>query len=279
MDPAVSVIIPTYNRLEFVREAIDSVLKQEFADYEIIVVDDGSTDGTREALRASEDIIYCYQENLGVSRARNEGLKIARGRFISFLDSDDLWTPKKLTIQTEAMEKEPEIFVTYTDEIWIRDGTRVNPKNKHRKYSGMIFEKCLPLCIISPSSVMLRRAVFERVGVFDEDLPVCEDYDLWLRITARFPIHFIEDKLIIKRGGHKDQLSHRFWGNDRFRVKALEKLINDAYPDADQKKLAARELIRKSSILEQGYGKRGKLAEARYYQDLIGKYKSWLAEQ
>jgi len=279
MKPAVSVIISTHNRREFVREAIESVLKQDFADYEIIVVDDGSTDGTEEALRASKDITYCYQENRGVSGARNQGLKIARGKFISFLDSDDLWTPKKLTIQTEVMEKKPEISVTYTDEIWIRKGNRVNPKNKHRKYSGSIFEKCLPLCIISPSSVMLRREIFDKVGAFDEGLPVCEDYDLWLRIAARFPIFFIDEKLIIKRGGHEGQLSHRFWGNDRFRVKALEKIINDAFLDVRHKKLAAQELIRKSSILEKGFSKRGKREEALYYQDLIRKNQSWLVRQ
>ncbi len=279
MKPVVSVIITTHNRREFVQEAIESVLKQDFSDYEIIVVDDGSTDGTEKALRASKDVTYCFQENRGVSGARNQGLEIARGKLISFLDSDDLWTPKKLKIQTEVMEKNPEINVTYTDEIWIRNGSRVNPKNKHRKYSGLIFEKCLPLCIISPSSVMLRREVFDKVGTFDEDLPVCEDYDLWLRIAARFPILFINEKLIIKRGGHEGQLSHRFWGNDRFRVKALEKIINDAFLDVRQKKLAAQELIRKSGILEQGFSKREKREEAFYYQNLIGKYQSWLARQ
>jgi glycosyltransferase involved in cell wall biosynthesis len=279
MNPAVSVIITTHNRREFVQEAIESVLKQDFSDYEIIVVDDGSTDGTKEALGASKDITYCYQENRGVSRARNQGLIIARGGLISFLDSDDLWTPKKLTVQTEVMEKEQEISVTYTDEIWIRKGTRVNPKNKHRKYSGLIFEKCLPLCIISPSSVMLRREIFDKVGTFDEDLPVCEDYDLWLRIAARFPILFINEQLIIKRGGHEGQLSHRFWGNDRFRVTALEKIINNGTLDGRQRELAVQELIRKSSILEQGFSKRGKREEAFYYQDLIRKYQSWLAGQ
>jgi len=277
--PAVSVIITTYNRREFVQETIESVLEQDFADYEIIVVDDGSTDGTREALGATKNITYCYQKNSGVSKARNQGLTIAQGRLISFLDSDDLWRPKKLSIQTEMMKKAPEISVTYTDEIWIRKGSWVNPKSKHRKYSGLIFEKCLPLCIISPSSVMLRREVFDTVGVFDESLPVCEDYDLWLRIAARFPILFIDEKLIVKRGGHDGQLSHRFWGNDRFRVKALEKIISDAFLDAELKKLAARELVRKSRILEKGFSKRGKREEACYYQDLIGKYQSWLARQ
>ena len=279
MKPAVSVIITTYNRRTFVREAIVSVLKQEFSDYEIIVVDDGSTDGTEKVLRAFKNIHYFYQKNQGVSRARNQGLKLTRGNLISFLDSDDLWTPKKLSVQTEVMRKNPGMKVTYTDEIWIRRGNRVNPKIKHRKYSGWIFEKCLPLCIISPSSVMLRREVFDDVGAFDENLPACEDYDLWLRIAARFPIFFIEEKLIIKRGGHEDQLSHRFMGNDRFRVKALEKIISDTVLDDRQKKLAIQELIKKSTILENGFRKRAKSEEADFYQELITKYQPFLIER
>lgn len=279
MKPAVSVIITTHNRRVFVQDAIASVMQQDFGTYELIVVDDGSTDGTEEALRFFKNITYFYQQNQGVSRARNQGLTLARGTLISFLDSDDLWVPKKLSTQIELMERKPEINVTYTDEIWIRRGGRVNPKNKHRKYSGWIFNKCLPLCIISPSSVMLRRKVFDEVGTFDENLPVCEDYDLWLRIAARFPVFFIAEKLIIKRGGHEDQLSHRFWGNDRFRVKALEKIINAGILDDGQKKLALNELIRKSSILEKGFRKRGKREEADYYLDLIKKYRSRLVQQ
>ena len=274
MKTSVSVIITTYNRREFVKEAVESVLKQDFLDYEIIVVDDGSTDGTKEVLQKYNNVHYFFQENQGVSRARNQGLKLAQGKFISFLDSDDLWQPNKLFIQITAMEKNPEISVTYTDEIWVRRGKRVNPRQKHKKYSGWIFERCLPLCIISPSSVMLRQQVFEEVGVFDEDLPVCEDYDLWLRISARFPILFINEKLIVKRGGHKDQLSHRFWGNDRFRVKALEKIISHDILGGRQKKLAIQELIKKSIILENGFKKRGKMEEANYYQSLIERYKS-----
>jgi len=174
------------------------------------------------------------------------------------------------------MRKNREINVTYTDEIWIRRGKRVNPKKKHQKYSGWIFKHCLPLCIISPSSVMLRREIFEEVGYFDENLPVCEDYDLWLRIAARHPIFFIDEKLIVKRGGHNDQLSHRFWGNDRFRVKALEKIISDGILDKSQKNLAIQELIKKGTILEKGFRKRGKMEEADYYHELIKKYRSYI---
>ncbi len=272
MSPLVSVIITTYNRGAMVEEAIESVLQQDFLDYEMIVVDDGSTDGTNDALRKYNQVNYFYQENQGISRARNQGLALSQGDFVCFLDSDDLWLPNKLAVQVNVMRETSAFKLNYTDEIWIRKGRRVNPRKRHQKYSGWIFEKSLPLCIISPSSVMLRKEVFDVVGLFDEGLPVCEDYDLWLRITSRFPVFFINQKLIIKRGGHEDQLSHRFWGNDRFRVQALEKIINEGMIKKEQKELAIHELVKKSIILENGFRKRGTLSEADYYQRLIGKY-------
>ena len=272
MKPLVSVIITTYNRCAMVGEAIESVLKQDFVDYEIIVVDDGSTDSTNDALRKYSQVNYFYQANQGISRARNQGLVLSQGELVCFLDSDDLWLPNKLVVQVKFMQDHPDFKLNYTDEIWIRKGRRVNPRKRHQKYSGWIFEKSLPLCIISPSSVMLRKEVFDGVGLFDERLPVCEDYDLWLRITSRFPVFFINQKLIIKRGGHEDQLSHRFWGNDRFRVQALEKIINEGVIHKQQKELAIQELVTKSIILENGFRKRGALSEADYYQRLIGKY-------
>jgi glycosyltransferase involved in cell wall biosynthesis len=272
MKPLVSVIITTYNRSAMVGDAIESVLKQDFLDYEIIVIDDGSTDGTNDALRKYKRVNYFYQENQGISRARNQGLALSQGEFVCFLDSDDLWLPNKLAVQVRVMQEISASKLNYTDEIWIRKGKRVNPRKKHQKYSGWIFEKNLPLCIISPSSVMLQKKVFGVVGFFDEGLPVCEDYDLWLRITARFQVFFIDQKLIIKRGGHNDQLSHRFWGNDRFRVQALEKIINEGMIKQPQKDLAINELVKKSIILENGFRKRGALSEADYYQRLIRKY-------
>jgi glycosyltransferase involved in cell wall biosynthesis len=180
----VSVVIPTYNRLPTVKDAIESVLNQTYRDFEFWVVDDGSTDGTGEALRTFGDKVkYVSQNNRGVSAARNLGLRISRGKYLAFLDSDDLWEPQKLEIQVKCMEENPQFPLCYTDEVWIRGGTRVNPKKKHAKYSGWIFEKCLPLCIISPSSALMKRSLFDEIGGFDETLPVCEDYDLWLRVT------------------------------------------------------------------------------------------------
>ena len=272
--PKVSVIIPTYNRLSMVKEAVDSVLKQNFEDFELIVVDDGSTDETVKEIKRYGGRVRLLQhsENRGVSAARNKGILHAKGKYIAFLDSDDLWVKGKLKIQVAFLDENPHYPLCYTDEIWIRRGRRVNPKIKHTKYSGWIFEKCLPLCTISPSSAVMRKTLFSKVGLFDEALPVCEDYDFWLRISARFPIFFINKKLIVKRGGHSDQLSQRSWGNDRYRVVALEKLLSEPYIAPEERKMILDEMKRKCQILYKGFLKRGKEAEAVRYQEIMKRY-------
>jgi glycosyltransferase involved in cell wall biosynthesis len=273
----VSVIIPTYNRLPKVREAIDSVLKQTYRDFELWVVDDGSTDGTGQALEVlGNKIKYVSQANRGVSAARNLGLRVSRGKYVAYLDSDDLWEPRKLEIQLRCMEANPQFPLCYTDEIWIRKGVRVNPRKKHAKYSGWIFERCLPLCIISPSSALMKRALFREIEGFDENLPVCEDYDFWLRVTCRYPVLFIDRKLIVKRGGHPDQLSNRSWGNDRYRVMALEKLLSFQDLKAEEREMVSRELVRKCHILSRGFNKRGKREEGRKYEELAKRYEAWV---
>ncbi|MCX8117420.1 MAG: glycosyltransferase [Desulfobacterota bacterium] len=272
--PKVSVIIPTYNRWPMVREAIDSVLAQDFDDFELIVVDDGSSDGTSEALKeyGRRIRVVGHVQNRGVSAARNTGLRHARGKYIAFLDSDDLWVKGKLKIQVAFLDENPHYPLCYTDEIWIRRGKWVNPMKKHSKYSGWIFEKCLPLCIISPSAAMMRKTLFSTVGLFDEALPVCEDYDFWLRVAARYPIFFIDKKLIIKRGGHPDQLSHRSWGNDRYRVIALEKLLSEPFLKEEERRMVLEEMRKKCEILAKGFLKRGNELEGRYYQEVMRRY-------
>ncbi len=273
------MLIPTYNRLLKVKEAISSVLKQTCQDFELWVVDDGSTDGTGEALKVFGDRVkYVSQANRGVSSARNLGLRVSRGKYVAFLDSDDLWQPDKLKIQVGCMDANPQFPLCYTDEIWIRKGVRVNPKKKHAKYSGWIFEKCLPLCIISPSSALMKRTLFEEIGGFDENLPVCEDYDFWLRVTCRYPALFIDKKLIVKRGGHPDQLSTRSWGNDRYRVMALERLLSSQNLKAEEKRAASAELARKCRILSHGFYQRGKREEGRRYEELAKQYEGYGSE-
>jgi glycosyltransferase involved in cell wall biosynthesis len=270
----VSIIIPTYNRLPMVKEAVDSVLAQDFEDFELMVVDDGSTDGTADEMKryGGRVRLLRHPENRGVSAARNRGILNAKGKYIAFLDSDDLWVKGKLKIQVAFLEDNPHYTICYTDEIWVRRGKRVNPKNKHAKYSGWIFEKCLPLCIISPSSAMMRKTLFSKVGLFDEALPVCEDYDLWLRISARFPIFFINRKLIVKRGGHPDQLSQRSWGNDRYRVIALEKVLSELHLKPEEREMVLEEMKKKCKILSEGFFRRGNEIEGKFYQEIMKRY-------
>ena len=224
-NPLVSVIIPTYNRGWILKEAVDSVLSQDFTDFELIVVDDGSTDNTQDILNSyKKDIIVLKQNNKGVSSARNRGIASASGKYIAFLDSDDFWLPQKLSTQLDFFNTNPEALICQTEEKWIRKGVRVNPKNRHRKLSGNIFEQSIYLCLVSPSAVMLKRNLFEKTGMFDENLPACEDYDMWLRVSCRYPVFLIDTPLIIKRGGHDDQLS-RSSGLDRYRIQSLKKII------------------------------------------------------
>jgi glycosyltransferase involved in cell wall biosynthesis len=269
----ISIIIPTYNRAAYLKEAIQSVLDQDYFDgreaakaYELIIVDDGSTDETEGVAKEFENRLrYVRQPQCGVSAARNTGLALAKGDIIAFLDSDDLWKPQKLSVQMSLMSVRPRTKLCYADEIWVRNGVAVNPKMRHRKYSGWIFDKVLPLCLLSLSSALFRREVFEEVGRFDESLPVCEDYDLGIRLAHRYPIHFIESFLIIKRGGHADQLSKKYWGMDRFRVKALEKALRLDLTSRQQE-LVKREIVTKSRVLVTGFEKRGKREEADVYR-------------
>jgi len=270
--PQVSVIIPTYNRGWIIKEAVDSVLAQDYKGFELIVVDDGSTDSTSEILAAyGNDIKVLFQENKGVSAARNRGIAEASGQFIAFLDSDDLWLPQKLSTQIEFFNQTPDALISQTEEVWIRNGFRVNPKKRHKKPSGMIFKPSLKLCLVSPSAVMIRRSLFDRVGGFDETLPACEDYDLWLRISCRFPVHLIDTPLIIKRGGHDDQLSSMV-GLDKFRIKAIEKIIKSGRLSNDQCRAAVKTLKEKCDIYAAGCRKRGREEEALYYISLSSKY-------
>lgn len=271
--PLVSVIIPTFDRSEMVCEAIQSVFKQTYRHVELIVIDDGSRDLTEAVVKECFEnkdpelaAQYYRLPNSGVSRARNFGIGVSKGEIIAFLDSDDLWGPNKLARQVRYFDEHPGARIVHTDEVWIRNGEHLNQKKIHTKLGGRIFQHCLPLCIISPSSVAIRRSALQEVGCFDESLPVCEDYDLWLRMAAAFEIDYIPEKLITKRGGHEDQLSKSYWGMDRFRVLALRKAIRDKRLSADDRKLALEELKKKCHILSSGSFKRGRRLSGLYYR-------------
>ncbi len=269
-NPLVSVIIPTYNRGWILKETIDSVLAQDFTDFELIVVDDGSTDNTQSILSSyKEDIVVLRQDNKGVSSARNRGIVSASGQFIAFLDSDDLWLSQKLSVQVDFFNTNPDALICQTEEKWIRNGIRVNPKKRHKKLSGDIFEHSLYLCLVSPSAVMIRRSLFEKAGMFDETLPACEDYDMWLRISCRYPVYLIDTPLIIKRGGHADQLS-RSSGLDRYRIQSLKKIIESNLLTDKQTMAAVKVLKEKCDIYANGCLKRGRKEKALYYNNLAG---------
>ncbi len=267
-NPLVSVIIPTYNRGWILKEAIDSVLAQDFADFELIVVDDGSTDNTQDILSSyKENIVVLRQDNKGVSSARNRGVVSASGQFIAFLDSDDLWLPKKLSMQVGFFNTNPDALICQTEEKWFRNGIRVNPKKRHKKLTGDIFEPSLYLCLVSPSAVMIKCSLFEKTGMFDETLPACEDYDMWLRVSCRHPVYLINTPLIIKRGGHDDQLSGSS-GLDRYRIQSLKKIIKGKMLTYEQKMAAVKVLQAKCNIYANGCLKRGRKDKALYYNNL-----------
>lgn len=259
----VSVIIPTYNRREWAIEAVASVQAQRGVPFEILVVDDGSTDGTQEALEvAGFDGRLVRQPRSGVSAARNAGIRLARGEWIALLDSDDFWLPGKLAAQMAYLACNPHLRICQTEEIWLRHGRRLNPKKYHEKPEGHCFPRLLDRCLVSPSAVIIHRDLFRAVGPFDESLPACEDYDLWLRIGCRYPLGLLREPLIVKRGGHEDQLSATVPALDRYRIRALEKLLRSGSLDEAQRGLALEALRVKCRVYGEGCRKRERWDEA-----------------
>jgi len=269
--PSVTVILPTWNRAEWLETAIESVLKQTFHDFELIVVDDASTDSTAEILDHYSGKIstIIFEENLGVSAARNAAIVNSDSEWVAFLDSDDYWHPEKLQKQIKQTIIQQRIPIHFTDEIWIRNGIRVNPKKKHKKLEGYIFQQSLALCLMAPSTVLLRRELLEVHGMFDERFPVCEDYDLWLRLCAHHPVGLLDEKLMTRHGGHADQLSKSVWGIDRYRVQSITKILTTERLRPEDQSAAIRMLQKKCRILIHGFNKRYNLREVQNYEKII----------
>jgi glycosyltransferase involved in cell wall biosynthesis len=269
----ISVIIPTFNRAHTLLRALSSVLAQSYPASEIIVVDDASVDNTELLIKAYAQIKFIKLiENRGVSHARNEGIKQASSEWIALLDSDDEWNPDKLAKQVAAAKAYPGVHAFHTNEIWIRNGKRVNPMNKHVKPDGWVYEASLSMCCISPSSILLHRSLLEQCGEFDESLPACEDYDLWLRIFSRYPVKLIDEPLVIKYGGHADQLSRQHWGMDRFRIKALIKVLDSEFLGERERALTVAMLRHKCSIMIKGAQKRSRHESVAKFQSIVNRY-------
>ena len=272
--PQVTVILPSWNRADWLKKSIDSVLEQTFRDFELIVVDDASTDSTQEILTSYSGKIrgITFAKNLGVSAARNAAVKNSDSEWIAFLDSDDFWHPHKLQKQIAQTVIRAECPIHFTDEIWIRNGVRVNPKKKHQKLEGWIFKPSLELCLMSPSTVLLRRELFDVHGLFDETLPICEDYDLWLRVTAQHQVALLNEKLMTRHGGHADQLSRSDWGIDRYRVQSIIKILKTEKLSPEDRSAAIVVLRKKCEIIINGFRKRGKLQEIERYEKIANQH-------
>ncbi|AOP34575.1 glycosyl transferase [Leptospira tipperaryensis] len=257
----ITVIIPTYNREQKVLNAIESVLKQTQLPAEILIVDDGSMDETVANIRerfsnSIQRIQILSKEHKGVSSARNLGVEKARSNWIAFLDSDDEWLPLKLERQWKYLQEHPEIRILQSLEVWIRNGKRVNPPIYLQKKGGSIFSESLEFCAITPSSVILEKELYVLSGGMDEDLPACEDYDLWLRISSQNEVALLSEELLIRYGGHEDQLSFQFPVMDRFRIYSILKLLNTQRLTDAQKEQAKAILFIKWNVLKQGRLKR-----------------------
>ena len=275
-DYKISIVIPTFNRIGSLPRALDSALNQTYQPSEIIVVDNGSSDGTTKLLRERyPSIRLLIEKKLGVSAARNKGIRHSKFQWIALLDSDDAWDTTKLEKQKNALSSSLDHFrLVHTDEIWIRNGNKFNQMKKHQKFGGDIFNNCLSLCCISPSSVLINKNIFKEVGYFDESLPVCEDYDLWLKICSKEKILFINQKLTLKYGGHKDQLSKTYWGMDRFRIKSLENLILNYKLKPDQKINAIKTVVKKLKIIVNGAYKRNNSSIINKYEEKLFYWKN-----
>lgn len=267
---SISVIIPTYNREAFISEAVQSVIDQNRPCDELIIVDDGSTDNTRKIIEQKKTecpvaLHYVHQQNQGAAAARNTGVRQASSGYLCFLDSDDRYMPEKLSVQYQAMQQS-EALISHTRETWFRCGRPLRQKKKHQPREGYIFKGCLEMCVVGMSTVMVRKELFEKYGLFDEQLPCCEDYDFWLRVSTQEYFQLVPEPLTVKHGGRADQLSVIYrLGMDKYRIRSIVKLLEQGTLTSEQHALAVNELRRKCRIYGNGCLKHGRREEGKLY--------------
>lgn len=235
----ISVVIPTFNRSQTIVRAIDSVLNQTHRDFELIIVDDGSTDHTFELVEShykDSRLKLIRQRNLGVSAARNLGIESCSHDWIAFLDSDDQWLPNKLSVQIEKLKQNENIRFIHSNEYWIKNGKKINIPKKFDKGPHDIFYRSLQTCLISPSTVLAKKSLLKEYDMFDTSFEICEDYDLWLKVLANEDVGFCEEYLINKFGGHSDQLSTKYHSMDLWRIRSLVNLLSK-YQDQHGEKI------------------------------------------
>ena len=291
-----TAVITTCRREHLLRRALLSVVSQTLPASQILITDDGGNtkrigsltkrfwqENRPQTARLPAPTVLT-NDGYGISAARNTAIRLADFEWIAFLDDDDEWLPDKNLSQARALTMPTEhgaikntrqstgkrtYRLCHTNEIWLRNGSPLNQLAKHRKSGGQIYERCLSMCRVSPSSVFLHRTLFEDYGLFDEKLPVCEDYDMWLRICAYEEALYLPTPLVIKHGGHANQLSRKYWGIDRFRIRALAKMMQDRNLPADKRNATRQMLIEKFSILANGARKRGKLRAYKFYKNRL----------
>ena len=249
---SLSVIIPIYNRKYQLRDAVDSVLSQRFVD-EIIIVDDFSEDLSYNDIKQYLPLVKYFRTdiNSGVSVARNIGVSLAKSEYVAFLDSDDIYLPSKCYKQYQFMQ-DREFKISHTNEFWYRENKFINQNKDMARYGGEIFSKILDKCRVSPSTIMIEKNLFETVKGFDQDLRVCEDYELLLRLSIDNKVGYIEDRLTIKRSITDDQLSKSIKHIESVRLDILEKFKAehfDKLKPADEIALNL-EIERKSNIVK-----------------------------
>lgn len=253
--PLISAIIPAFNRLTMLKRAVQSILEQDYSKLELIVVNDCSTESLSEIQQLTESAGHRFirlKTNSGPATARNTGRKYAKGEYLAFLDSDDYWLPKKISKQVKFHQNNPEIRISQCREIWYRNNKRVNQSKKHDMFAGDLFSKAIEYCVISSSSVFMKTSLYDEFGGYPEHFKVCEDYALWCKITAKYRIGLARERLTVKYGGHTDQLSKKYPAMDRFRVKALEELLEKGGLNNKQEEEVKLELARKKAIMTKG---------------------------